>query len=729
MATCRAREERARIQARDTLFRENNRSRFNSSNPRSECKGLRISDNICTDPQEIVSHFRNYFKELATLSQSQSSSLTEAESIIPDLEISSFLNCENILDTEVELEEIEDALRTLKLGKSGGIDSLDPKHIYLGGATLSLWLKKIFNRIIILEQIPTSLNEGLIIPVHKGKGKDPFQPGSYRGITLSSVISKLLEIILLRRLSPLLEEAGVPDFAQTAYQKGLSCADAIFAMQETLLTHVRDGGKPFLCLYDIEKAFDSVEIPILLKQLYSIGINGKLWRLLKHWYSTSSARVKVNGCVSSCFNISGGVKQDSVLSPTLFLIVMDLLLRRMRESEYGLYVRGTYMGGAIHADDLRTTAASSDSVSRQDEVINSFASDSCLKLNTTKFEVVKISPYSRDMAFVQIGNSNISTSSASKCLGVWWNSNLSAQTSVSDNINKARKAFFALGRLGAFQGILNPLSSCSIFETCIIPILLYGSETWLLDSTSLITLESFQHEIGCRILRVPKFYSKLAVRIGLHWPTVATRVLIRKFSFLSKLLSGTKDTISRRVFSSLAMENIYETSIVQQCRMLEANLGTCVLAKCLSDPEGAPDIIRRDKKHILKSDFKILLSSATQRCGSAAAAARVATHTSWRRLWDVALDQGVKGTRIMQAIFKELCRPSSCFQCSLCDSVVPSNSSCLEHACTNHPSEMENLSYNHLISLLINADSAVSIFSSCKRVSYSSCFWTLKYSN
>ena len=82
---------------------------------------------------------------------------------------------------------------------------------------------------------------------------------------------------------------------------------------------------------------------------------------------------------------------------------------------------------------------------------------------------------------------------------------------------------------------------------------------------------------------------------GLHWPTVATRVLIRKFSFLSKLLSGTKDTISRRVFSSLAMENIYETSIVQQCRMLEANLGTCVLAKCLSDPEGVPDIIRRDK--------------------------------------------------------------------------------------------------------------------------------------
>ena len=268
------------------------------------------------------------------------------------------------------------------------------------------------------------------------------------------------------------------------------------------------------------------------------------------------------------------------------------------------------MGRAVHADDLRTTAASSDAISKQDAVINSFASVTCLKLNTTKFEVVKISPYTHETAVVPIGNSNI-TSNAAKCLGVWLNSSLSAKHSVIENINKARRAFFTLGSLGAFQGDLNPLSSCSIFETCIIPTLLYGSDTWLLDYTSLNALESFQHEIGCRILRFPKFNSKLAVRIGLHWPTVATRILIRKLSFLNKLLSGTKDTISHRVFTSLAMEDLFETSIVQQCRMLEADLGTCVLAKYLSDPENAPDIVRSNKKHILCSDFKTLLSSAT----------------------------------------------------------------------------------------------------------------------
>ena len=70
------------------------------------------------------------------------------------------------------------------------------------------------------QKVPDSLNEGLIIPVHKGKGKDPFLPGNYRGITLSSAISKLFEIILLQRLTPVLEEASVPE-------KGLSCADAM----------------------------------------------------------------------------------------------------------------------------------------------------------------------------------------------------------------------------------------------------------------------------------------------------------------------------------------------------------------------------------------------------------------------------------------------------------------------------------------------------------------------
>ena len=89
--------------------------------------------------------------------------------------------------------------------------------------------------------------------------------------------------------------------------------------------HARDGGKPLVGFYDMEKAFDSVETPILLELIYSVGVNGKLWRLLKNWYSTATARVCVNSCFSEKFSISHGDKQGSVLSPTLFLVFMDKL--------------------------------------------------------------------------------------------------------------------------------------------------------------------------------------------------------------------------------------------------------------------------------------------------------------------------------------------------------------------------------------------------------------------
>ena len=61
--------------------------------------------------------------------------------------------------------------------------------------------------------------------------------------------------------------------------------------------------------------------------------------LLKHWYSYSSARVKVNGHIQLFQHISRSVKQGSVLSPTLLLTVMDGLLKRLQESGHGLHVR------------------------------------------------------------------------------------------------------------------------------------------------------------------------------------------------------------------------------------------------------------------------------------------------------------------------------------------------------------------------------------------------------
>ena len=112
----------------------------------------------------------------------------------------------------------------------------------------------------------------------------------------------------------------------------------------------------------------------------------------------------------------------------------------------------------------------------------------------------------------------------------------------------------------------------------------------------------------------------------------STRIMLRKLSFLAKLLCSKNDSISTRVFNSLAIDDVYDSSIVQQCGMLESVLGTDVLACCLTNPDSAGDIVKSNKRRILNQDFDFLISTSISGQTSCSLVARVAKHTSWRRL-------------------------------------------------------------------------------------------------
>ncbi len=207
------------------------------------------------------------------------------------------------------------------------------------------------------------------------------------------MIAKVLEVIILRRMTPVLAESGFPDSSQTAYQPGISCIDAVFVTQEALLKHMRDGGKSYLCLYDVEKAFDFLEFPVLMANLFNTGVNGKCWRLIRSWYDHPSSRFKHAGMLSESFVVERGVKQGSVLSPTPFLVVMDLLLKEMSQEKVGLSVNGLHVGSGGHTDVIRNAAASKASLDTQALSVVKFTQKTGLKLNTSKCEVVKMAAW------------------------------------------------------------------------------------------------------------------------------------------------------------------------------------------------------------------------------------------------------------------------------------------------------------------------------------------------
>ena len=143
---------------------------------------------------------------------------------------------------------------------------------------------------------------------------------------------------------------------------------------------------------------------------------------------------------------------------------------------------------------------------------------------------------------------------------------------------------FFNGQLGAFQGPLNPLSSCSIVESCTLPVLLYGSENWVLNHSLLQALEFFQAELGQRVLKLPKFSSSTSPLLVLNWPAMCARVLCNKLSFLICVCRGKSTSLSTQVFRSIAVSDVTSMSIVKQCHFLDSILDTQFTNEVFNNP-------------------------------------------------------------------------------------------------------------------------------------------------
>ena len=104
---------------------------------------------------------------------------------------------------------------------------------------------------------------------------------------------------------------------------------------------------------DVQKAYDTVWRDGLWLKLWDMGIKGKMWRAVKGMYEVSRSSVLLDGEKSNMFSVEQCVAQGCSLSPILFSVFINDLLKEVEEAGVGVQLcNDRSMTGMLFADDF-----------------------------------------------------------------------------------------------------------------------------------------------------------------------------------------------------------------------------------------------------------------------------------------------------------------------------------------------------------------------------------------
>ena len=198
----------------------------------------------------------------------------------------------------------------------------------------------IFNRVVADGKVPEcpQFAEATMTALFTGFG-DRADPSNYRGIAVPNVLAKLFGLILGTRLSHWAVKNGVISPAQAGFVVLHGCEFHIFTLLEVLRHRVRHGRDTFLVFIDFKKAYDSVPQEVIWDVLQLMNVPAAFIELLKSWAEQSRITLRVGDKrLEPSFSQEIGVPQGGALSPILFNIVLEILLRYVnaRAAEFGV---------------------------------------------------------------------------------------------------------------------------------------------------------------------------------------------------------------------------------------------------------------------------------------------------------------------------------------------------------------------------------------------------------
>ncbi len=186
----------------------------------------------------------------------------------------------------------------------------------------------------ILGYVPEQWRTAHVFILYKGKG-NPLDPNSYRGISLTPILAKLYERVLLLRLQGWASTTSIAQLPQFGFRPRCSTIQAVFLLQTLVHEVVSLAKKPLYAVFvDLTKAFPSMNRDAMFTFLVNKGVPSHLLKAIRAFYVGNTAKLRVDNLLSTVINVTLGVLEGSCLSPFLFSTVFSVVWEFVTCSEF-----------------------------------------------------------------------------------------------------------------------------------------------------------------------------------------------------------------------------------------------------------------------------------------------------------------------------------------------------------------------------------------------------------
>ena len=458
------------------------------------------------------------------------------------------------LDAVITWDEVHSGISMLKAGKAAGLDGVLAELLHNAGLGCAMALAKLFNYVWTSGKWPPDWQKAFMIPLYKKVGSQ-LEPGNYRNLSIMSIVAKLFEKILDKRIRKWSERVHALSDLQGGFRCDRATIDQIFIMNEIIAERHERGLSSFLAFIDVRKAYDRVWRPGLWHKLREIGIGGRCFDLLQAMFSRVVRKVLINGDFTEEFEVCAGVPQGSVLSPYMYAVYINGLHRALADAGLGMRVHGRLVPLLLYADDIVLLARSADELKAMLRVTYEYARKWRFDINHGKSNVCvfgsKVVKEQAKSEQWRLGDDLLEFKAVYKYLGVEtgkvrgrWNHALERFISNADTTLN-----LLLYRGGGSEGLYPPAFIRQYNGVCR-PLMEYACELWEgeISQSKVDQLEAVQSDFLRSVASLKGTPSAVGLRTEFSVPTLQSRRMILKLGYWRKLCFAEHSRLFSLVF-------------------------------------------------------------------------------------------------------------------------------------------------------------------------------------